>query len=400
VVTGQGSAPVCLDKNGRPASPIISHLDTRAREERTSLRQEAGDLGYVESKVFPNLLWLKRNESKRFAKVKHVLDIREFVGFLLTGEYRHDVSSMEQGRVGRLAELVGIDRDAFGTGHDYVRPAGSSSRRAEKKFGIRHGVPVLQAPGDTACASIGSGLGQGDAACDVTGSTEVIAALLPKGATPKTLRLYQIPHFVAGRYFLFTSPPHGFIFKWFVDTFYADVPAKLRYAAVDREVASVGVSESNPLFVPLIRTGGYTYQIENQFFQMGVSHARAELARSVMEGLAMKVRMAMDGIRESGIQTRRVRLSGGGSTSHVWNQIRTDVFGVPSELIQTRETSSLGAAMIASVAFGTYGDVFEAEDNMVHVKDTYKPKESSVRVYDSIYSTFREKLESLEKAAG
>jgi xylulokinase len=378
---------------------VISHLDTRATEERRNIREDAGDVGYVGSKVFPNLLWMKKHQSSRFGKVRHVLDIREYVGFLLTGEFTHDVMSMEQEMIEKLSGYVGVDSGAFGSGHDSLHPAGLTSERAERRFGIEKGVPVLQAPGDTVCASVGSGLGKGDAACDVTGSTEVIAALLPEGAAPKTSRLYQIPHFVEGRFFLFSSPPHGFIFKWFVDTFYGHTPKKLRYAAVDKEVASVDASESNPLFVPLIRTGGYSYQIENQFFQMGASHTRAQLARSVMEGLAMRVRMAMDGIRESGIPIRRVRLSGGGATSEVWNQIRTDVFGIASELIQTRETSSLGAAMIASVAAGRYRDIFEAESKMVHVTRVFRPKESRVRTYDSIYARFKRRLEALETSA-
>jgi len=398
VVTGQGSAPICLDDSGKPVAPVISHFDTRAGEERRAMREEVGNMGYVDSKIFPNLLWMKKNETGRFRRVKHVLDVREYVGYLLTGKYTHDVWSLEQGRIDELSAYVGIDSEAFGGSHDYAHAVGSSSSRAERRFGIKKGVPVLQAPGDTVCAAVGSGLGRSGTACDVAGSTEVVAALVPEGMLPTSLRLYQIPHVAEGRSFLFMSPPHGFIFKWFVDTFYGQTPKERRYAAVDREVAGVQASDTNPIFVPLIGTGGFSYRIESQFFQIGISHTRANLARSVMEGLAMRVRMALDGIRESGIGVEKVRLSGGGATSEVWNQIRTDIFGMDSELIQTREASSLGAGMIAAVAAGAYGDIFKAEEGMVHVTKHYTPRKAFAGLYDAVYEDFRTKLETLEKS--
>lgn len=396
VVTGQGSAPVCLDGDGRPAAPVISHFDTRADEERMELREAGVEIGYVPSKIFPNLLWMNRNESRLFQRIEHVLDVREYVGYLLTGEFTHDVRALKRESIEGLSVQVGLEPEAFGKEHDYSRPIGPASGRAERRYGIKRGVPVLQAPGDTVCAAIGSGLGRAGVACDVAGSTEVVAALVPKGMQPRTSLLYQIPHIVEGRTFLFMSPPHGFVFKWFVDAFYGREDRARRYASMDREVASVEASDGNPLFMPLIRTGGYSYHIESQFLRMGVSHTRAHLARSVMEGLAMRVRMALDGIRESGIPLERVRLSGGGAASRVWNQIRTDVFGLPAELIQTRETSSLGAGMVAAAAAGVYRDVFEAEGSMVHVTGTYRPRRAFTGLYDTTFADFAAKMKTLQ----
>ncbi len=395
VVTGQGSAPVCLDGAGKPAAPVISHLDARADTRRKLMTEALGPMGYVPAKLFPNLLWLKENEKKRFDRVRSVLDVREYIGYLLTGVRSFDRRGLRKADIERMCQFVGLEADAFGEEHNYSVPIGNTSSLAERRLRIGKGVPVLQAPGDTVCAAIGSGISGRGFVCDVTGSTEVVAALVPGDAKVSASSLFLIPHLEEGKAFLFMSPPLGFVFKWFVETFYDSARRSKRYSLVDRDVSSVEVSERNPVFVPSTRTVGYSYRIESHLLGLSVSHTRAHLARSVMEGLAMRVRMALDGVRANGMPVERVRLSGGGANSEVWNQLRTDVFGVETELIQTLETSSLGAAMVAAVSAGRYGDALEAEQNMVHATRLYRPRAQAASTYDSIYASFVRKMEAI-----
>lgn len=393
-VTGQGSAPVCLDAHGEPVFPVISHLDRRASKQRAQLAQEVGQVGYVESKIIPNLLWWKQNDSGKFGSVRHVLDVREYVGHLLSGVFSFDSHSIDKSRIEKLSAVVRVDPGVFGEPHDYMHPVGRTAKATKSRFGIDEGIPVTLAPGDSTCAAIGSGLGDRGTVCDVAGSTEVVAAPIDNDSTVKVPGLFRIPHLAPGKSFLFMSPPLGFIYKWFVDTFYQQKEGA-RYELVDKEASAVRASKSNPYFIPSIRTSGYSYDIESSFVGVGVSHTRGNLARSVMESLAMRVRSTFERMAAAGLRIERVRLSGGCATSGVWNQIRTDVYGVVTELNQTLETSSLGAAMVASVATGTYRDILEAERRMVSVGKTYIPSAAAARAYDRIYETYTEKFESL-----
>ena len=56
-------------------------------------------------------------------------------------------------------------------------------------------------------------------------------------------------------------------------------------------------------------------------------------------------------INELGLNTGRIRLLGGGSSSSLWAQIVSDVFGKPMEKTE-RDDSSLGSAILAGVASG------------------------------------------------
>ena len=394
-VTGQGSAPVCLDSEGRPVCLVISHLDRRAAAQRKEIFREAGEVGYVPAKIFPNLLWLRENDGSGFGRIKHVLDVREYVGYLLSGVFSFDSHSMGKAKLDKLSALVKLDPEVFGEAHDYLHPIGLTARSGAGKLGVEDGLPVILAPGDSTCAAIGSGLGSGGAVCDVAGSTEVVATLVDNLSKVNVPGLYRIPHLAAGKSFLFMSPPLGFIYKWFVDSFYHQTNESHEYDLVDREAAATQESESNPYFIPMIRTSGYNYDIEADFVGVSMSHARGNLARSVMEGLAMKVRSSLERMKASGVKVEKVRLSGGCASSEVWNQIRADVYGTVTELCQTLETSSLGAAMVASVAVGTYGDILEAEREMVGVGKTYRPRTSAVKVYDRAYEAYVEKAKAL-----
>jgi len=395
-VTGQGSAPVCLDRSGSPVGPIISHLDTRATRQRRLLNESHGGLGYVPSKIFPNLVWMKENEKGRFDRVKWVLDVREYVGYLLTGELTYDPVGMPARSINELAGSAGLGPSAFGAPHDYRQPIGVASEKAAKRFGLAKGTPVLQAPGDTVCAAIGAGVSGDGLACDVAGSTEVVATCVPESAAASDGVLYPIPHVVKGWSFLFTSPPLGVIFKWFVDTFYGEVASSRRYAAVESDATEIATAGEGPLFVPFIRRTEYSYKIECEFFDLNVSHTRGQMARSSMEGIALAVRSALDRMRRLGPQPKEVRLGGGGARSGLWNQIRANAFGVDAVQTQTLESSCLGAAMVASVAIGLQKDVFEAEKKMIRVTKRFRPKPEAHRLYESMYAAFNKRLESLE----
>lgn len=397
-VTGQGSAPVCLDAAGKLIAPIISHLDTRATAQRQLINQSFGRLGYVPSKVFPNLLWMKENEKVRFSRIKWVLDIREYVGYLLTGEITHDPMGMPGQSIETLGRFVGVEASAFGIPHDYQNPIGTTTGRAVRLFGLAKGTPVIQAPGDTICAAIGAGVSGEGLACDVAGSTEVVATCVPENSAASDGTLYPIPHIVKGWSFLFTSPPLGVIFKWFADIFYGDAARSRRYAALDGEAAKTAASERSPMFVPFIRREEYSYRMECGFFNLSASHTRGQMARSTMEGIAFVVRSALDRMRRLGPQPSEVRIGGGGARSKLWNQIRADAFGIDTVQTQTLEASCLGAAMVASVAVGRHKDIFEAEKMMIRVTKRFRPRPEARQLYESMHAAFSRRLERLEGA--
>ncbi|MBO7121321.1 MAG: carbohydrate kinase, partial [Bacilli bacterium] len=115
--------------------------------------------------------------------------------------------------------------------------------------------------------------------------------------------------------------------------------------------------------------------------------------RSIIEGIAYALREGLEHFEK--VLKHKIpdlRVSGGGSVSDDICQITADVFGRPVSRVQTKESSSLGAAIAGFLAIKEYKTVNEAVEKMVRVKDTFKPNEKNVKVYNYLYKEVYLKL--------
>jgi xylulokinase len=68
-----------------------------------------------------------------------------------------------------------------------------------------------------------------------------------------------------------------------------------------------------------------------------------------------------------------VRASGGGIASSVWRQILADVLHTEIATVETAEGAAFGAALLAAVGAGWYGDVRSATDRTVRASPVAEP---------------------------
>ena len=73
------------------------------------------------------------------------------------------------------------------------------------------------------------------------------------------------------------------------------------------------------------------------------------LIRSAVEGDTMGMNFGLRRLRELGVSTDEVRLTGGGSRNAAWRRIIADVFGVPVICMREDEGAALGGALQAAL---------------------------------------------------
>ncbi|HEX6535882.1 MAG TPA: glycerol kinase GlpK [Gemmatimonadaceae bacterium] len=84
---------------------------------------------------------------------------------------------------------------------------------------------------------------------------------------------------------------------------------------------------------------------------------RAHLARAALEAMAYSTSDVLDLMRaESGAPFERLRVDGGATSNDWLMQFQADVLGVPVERPDLVETTALGAAGLAGIAGGVWGD--------------------------------------------
>ena len=380
-VTAQTACPVCFDKSNHPVGPIISHLDRRAEAQFQDAYRTFPD-SYVAAKLVGNLGWIREEAPNTFGRIAEVCDVGEYVGRLLTGNLTHDATWLPKGRVRAMAELLGMEEGAFGVEHDNSTPIGEVTRAASESSGLQPGTPVLISPFDGMSCVVGSGIVRPNILAEVAGTTEVVAAVTRTG-------LSTTNHAIPRLRLFYTSPPLGFPYDWFRKMLYAGRKSEEQHALIEKEVALLPGGPGTLLFVPSFSNVNFSWKVSGKLLNLEFGGERSQIMKAAMEGITMSVRTIIDTLRDKGVTVQSVRMSGGGSRNDVWNEIRSDIYGAPVEILQTPETGCLGSAVFAAVSLGLYSSLKEASEKMVHVTRTFRPNPSRVKAYEEAYQRFK-----------
>jgi sugar (pentulose or hexulose) kinase len=91
----------------------------------------------------------------------------------------------------------------------------------------------------------------------------------------------------------------------------------------------------------------------------------------------------------AGAPPKVVRVSGSGSASDFWNQVKADVIGLPVQRIAVLEAACLGAAMLAAAGIGVFDSLEQASEAMIRVEETFDPIAAHVSHYEEMFATWR-----------
>ena len=110
---------------------------------------------------------------------------------------------------------------------------------------------------------------------------------------------------------------------------------------------------------------------------------------AAIEGTALHTRVILDRMEQNGVTVRRVINAGGiPQKNDVLNQVYANVLGRPV-LVPAGSVVSLGSAIFAFLAAGTFESVEKAQDAVCPQYKIFQPESSAKRVYDELYSSFR-----------
>jgi len=117
------------------------------------------------------------------------------------------------------------------------------------------------------------------------------------------------------------------------------------------------------------------------------STAQDELVAAI-EGTAFHTRVILDRMGNNGVRIQRVINAGGiPQKNEVLNRVYANVLGWPV-LVPTKSVTSLGSAIFAFMAAGTFKSIEEAQDKMCPPHRVFEPDLSERRVYDELYRLF------------
>src|SRR5579871_5859332 len=110
---------------------------------------------------------------------------------------------------------------------------------------------------------------------------------------------------------------------------------------------------------------------------------------AAIEGTALHTRIILDRMEQHGVRIKRVINAGGiPQKNNTLNQVYANVLGRPV-LVPNKSVTSLGSAIFAFLAAGTFESVDEAQDRICPSYATFTPDPPSQKIYDSLYSLYK-----------
>jgi xylulokinase len=417
VVSFSGQMMGCLpvDGAGAPLRSAIIWADQRAEEEAAYLARQVTPEGVYRitghrasaSYSAAKILWLRNRQPDVFRQARRFLQAKDYVACRLTGAYATDYSDASGTNLFDLCARRWSDSilGALGLDPELLPPAlpssaivGGVTRAAAEETGLRPGTPVVIGGGDGACATAGAGVVHPDDAYCYIGSSSWIAFVSREPLYDAEQRTFTFAHLDPA--YLFptgTMQCAGGSFDWLERLLRGEAEGRL-YAELDALAAKVEPGAQGLLFLPYLigeRSPHWNPHARGCFLGLTLAHGRAEMARAVLEGVALNLRIILDAFRQQGAPIRALRVIGGGARSALWRQILADVLNLPLLRAQlTVEATSLGAAVAGGVGVGLFRD-YGVVNELVAVQPAEEPNPVAVRRYDDLYPLFTDAYHAL-----
>ncbi len=425
-VDGKRIAAIALDTTGSSVIPVDGKMeplddyylwcDHRAWKEAAEItatahttKLEAIDWcggTYSSEWGFAKLLhWLRNNPDKR-AKMASALEHCDMIAAVLCGITNPAAAPRSVCAMGHKwmwnAGLGGLPGEAFLTAVDPVlagvreklngryetseKLAGHLSAEWAEKLGLAAGIPIPVGAFDAHWDAIGAGVGMGDVVNVIGTSTCIMAIGDTPALIPGVCGVVQgsIHPRKAGVEAGLSAT--GDIFEAIArraNTSVAELSRGLEnYRAGETGLLRLTWDNGDRTVLVNPELGGVT-------LGWRLTHTAQDELFAAIEGTAFHTRVILERMEEHGVPVRRI-INGGGipQKNETLNRVYANVMNKPI-LVPESDVTSLGSAIFAFLAAGTFATVEEAQAALCPKRRTIEPDPASAAVYAGLYPLYR-----------
>jgi xylulokinase len=332
---------VLLDAERRPVGPGVLNIDTRGEQYLDEVRSALGPerlyelTGHWAGPKFglPKLLWFARGRPELWRRVRHVLQLHDWLCLRLSGELVGEPSSVS------MAQLLDVTRrtwatellDALELDAGLLPPLreagewlGGLTAEAAEALRLAEGTAVHVGGGDTHVVCLGAGAARDGDVTIVAGSTAPIHLTATEPLLDQEHEPLVSAHLRPGLWAMETNAgTTGLMYGWLREVGCRD------YAALD-ELAAAAPPGARGLMVtaPNPRWGEASWSRTPPVALLGLTpgHSLGDVARATLESICHAVKGNLESLEGArGGPVDRVYLTGGASRSSFFAQLTADV---------------------------------------------------------------------------
>lgn len=415
-LSGQMHGLVMLDNAGKVLRRSIIWCDQRTSKECEEITQRVGAQRLIEITANPALtgftaskiLWVRNHEPEIYEKCRHILLPKDYVRYMLTGEFATEVSDASGMQLldipnrcwsDEVLEKLEIDKSLLAKVYESPEITGYITEEIAEKTGLKAGTPVVGGAGDNAAAAVGTGVVVDGKAFTTIGTSGVVFAHTSQLAIDPKGRVHTFCCAVPGCWHVMgVTQAAGLSLKWYRDNFCNEEKSTAQgmgvdpYYLMDKQAERAPIGCNKLIYLPYLmgeRTPHLDPDCRGVFFGLSAIHTKYDMLRAVMEGVTFSQRDSVEVLREMGVEIKEMLACGGGGSSPLWRQMLADVFGCGVKTVVSKEGPALGVAILAGVGAGIYKTVEEGCAAVIKTNPQQDPIPGNGEKYEAFYQVYR-----------
>lgn len=417
-ISGHSLGVVPLDRNGnllREATPIWSDSRPLSQSKQFFEKVDENEWYLTTGNGFPpplysvfKMMWYRDNEPEMFKNIHKVIGTKDFINYKLTGNIVTDYSYASGSGVYDLMKweysdsmirASGLPKNIFPKIVPSTEVIGELTPEASDALNLPAHIKIVAGGVDNSCMALGARSFQEGRVYNSLGSSSWIAVASKTPLLNTQTRPFVFTHVIPGMFMsamaIFSA---GSSFQWLRDQLCQSIVSEAELNKVDpyelmtAEAGNSPVGANSIIFNPSLAGGSSldgSSNIRGAFMGLDLGHTRADVIRSVMEGVALGLRLVLDELRTLTRIADEMTVVGGSSRSRLWRQIFADVYQM--DIVKTnidQQAAALGAAALAAVGVGIWSD-FKIIDEIHTIENIAKPIPENSAIYGRLLPIFK-----------
>lgn len=416
-LSGQMHGLVMLDEANQPLGQTILWCDQRSSNEVADMLDLLPFDQWMAITGNPPLaawtaakiLWVRKHQPEIFAQCRHILLPKDYLRFVLTGDFATDVSDASGMQLldvpnrcwsDVILDKLAIDKGLLGKVYESVEVTGTLTSEMASLLGLSPATLVVGGTSDNAGAAVGTGIVEEGAAFTSIGTSAIVYTHLNRYTEIPNGSLHICCSAVPGCYHTMGGPQSaGLSLEWFKNNFCDGLGQldkdKNIYGLINDIVGQVAVGSDRLIYLPHLmgeRTPNMNPNSRGAFIGLNPVHGKAHLLRAIMEGVSYSLADCNNILKANGIPVSAMRICGGGSKSPIWREILANLYQIPVTTLAQEEGAAYGVAILAAVASGLVPSIQWACTHFIQTagetafdRETSLKYEKLLNLYDKIY---------------
>lgn len=410
-----------VNEQGKPLANAILWSDARSGEIAEAIRESAGseDLykrcGTAVYAMSPlcKIIWLQQNQPTLFSQAHKFISIKEYVWFKLFGVFEVDYSMASATGMFDILELKWYYKAYALAGIEISKlsnPVNTTFKRYLGNTDILPGIDAQTAfvigASDGCCANLGGNAvspGIGALTIGTSGAVRVAgkAPVYNYGAMTFNY-LLNADTFICGG----AVNNGGAAVDWLLKEFLklntiTDEAYKQLFKAID----TVKPGSDSLLFLPYLyaeRAPIWDAKASGAFVNICYKHQQQHFLRAALEGICFALNDVLNAVETPEQLINEIVISGGFISSPTWVQMLADITGKKLVMLQSGDSSAVGAIYLAMNALGIDYKIIadkDAKDRAVIIPnaEAHSVYSKIFPIYKKLYDDLRSSIHQLHK---